>query len=285
MADFIGLETFNRGLTRYLSDQYLSLKLHSPMTSWAALCNVSVIRSYENGNEDELWEALQYQANMENITLPATVKEIMDTWTLQMGYPVITVTRNYAEATATFAQVNSGLHIFRRKRWYHFARLSFQERFLSRKDSPNPTALHWWVPLTYRTGGKPTERAVEWLSKDEEQKTVTISALNVQWILVNLGQQNFYRVRYDEINYAMLADELVAAHTNLLVTNRAQLLDDAFNLALANMIPYKHALDFSVYLSKEQEYVPWAAVLSELNYIDIMLHNMKEYADWKVCRR
>lgn len=38
-----------------------------------------------------------------------SVKEIMDTWTLQTGYPVITVKRNYENHNVTVSQV---VHIF-----------------------------------------------------------------------------------------------------------------------------------------------------------------------------
>ena len=133
-------------------------------------------------------------------------------------------------------------------------------------------------------GRNPLEKTFEWLSKDEKEKSFNISALNVDWILVNLGQQNYYRVKYadDDINYNLLATELLEAHTNIPIRNRAQLLDDSFNLALAGMIPYKFALDFTKYLKNEQDYVPWNAVLSELNYIDIMLHNQPQYPYWKV---
>lgn len=93
---------------------------------------------------------------------------------------------------------------------------------------------------------------------------------------------DYYRVAYDDQNYALLAAELEANHASILPTNRAQLLDDAFNLALANIIPYKSAMDLTKYLKHEQEYVPWNSVLGEFNYIDNMLHNQLEYPDWKV---
>ena len=34
-----------------------------------------------------------------------TVKDVMDTWTLQTGFPLLTVTRDYNTQTATVAQV------------------------------------------------------------------------------------------------------------------------------------------------------------------------------------
>ena len=41
-------------------------------------------------------------------TLPAdlSVKTVMDTWTLQTGFPTLTVNRNYADNTAKLSQVN-----------------------------------------------------------------------------------------------------------------------------------------------------------------------------------
>lgn len=32
---------------------------------------------------------------MDGLVLPATVKALMDPWTTKMGYPLITITRNY----------------------------------------------------------------------------------------------------------------------------------------------------------------------------------------------
>ena len=71
-------------------------------------------------------------------------------------------------------------------------------------------------------------------------------------------------------------------HSDISVRNRAQLLDDSFNLALAGKIPYKYAMDLSAYLEHERAYVPWRAVLTELDYIDIMLRWTTQFSDWKV---
>jgi len=57
--------------------------------------------------QDDLWLALTQQASVDNITLPVDVKTIMDTWTLKMGYPVVTVLRNYGTGSAVVTQVTN----------------------------------------------------------------------------------------------------------------------------------------------------------------------------------
>lgn len=80
---FLGEETFRKGVSKYL-------KKHE----------------YGNAEQDDLWDSLTREAHR-NGALPknTTVKEIMDTWTLQTGYPVIRVTRDYDAGTASIVQV------------------------------------------------------------------------------------------------------------------------------------------------------------------------------------
>ena len=58
-------------------------------------------------------EFLQTKTFQKNIfrdgTLPSevTIKEIMDTWTLQTGFPVLTVHRDYTDSTAIIKQVEN----------------------------------------------------------------------------------------------------------------------------------------------------------------------------------
>ena len=66
----------------------------------------STLRTYKAATQDDLWESLTEQAHKENkLPRDVTVKMIMDTWTLQMGFPVINVERDYASNTATITQV------------------------------------------------------------------------------------------------------------------------------------------------------------------------------------
>lgn len=53
-----------------------------------------------------MWKALQTQVDLDKVDLPASVKEIMDSWTDKMGFPVVQVIRDYfRESTAMVIQV------------------------------------------------------------------------------------------------------------------------------------------------------------------------------------
>ena len=138
------------------------------------------------------------------------------------------------------------------------------------------------MPLSYKAAPGNPQRG-DWLSNTESTKTIPLvgSAQN-RWVIFNVDQANFYRVAYDETNYKLIAADLLANHVNVPLKNRAQLLDDSFNLALSKVVPYTSALELTLYLKNEIEYVPWRSVLTELDYIDIMLHQAPEFADWKV---
>mgnify|MGYP002715722142 CR=1 FL=1 len=84
MDHFLTTEVFKKGLTKYLNRH-----------------------KYSNAEQDDLWTALTEQAH-ENSVLDknTTVKMIMDTWTLQTGYPVVTVKRNYDKKNAQVTQVS-----------------------------------------------------------------------------------------------------------------------------------------------------------------------------------
>ena len=73
-----------------------------------------------------------------------------------------------------------------------------------------------------------------------------------------------------------------ADHTQIHVINRAQLIDDALNLARVGLLKYELALDITSYLHKETEYLPWSATLTGLRYLDDMLERTAAYGNFKV---
>ena len=64
----------------------------------------------------------------------------------------------------------------------------------------------------------------------------------------------------------------------LSITDRSNLLDDAFNLARAGHLGYDVALDMTSYLEKETEYLPWKSSARALSYISNMLEFTGDYS-------
>lgn len=65
-------------------------------------------------------------------------------------------------------------------------------------------------------------------------------------------------------------------------SNRAQLVDDALNLARAGILDYRIAMNLTKYLAHENEYVPWKAAIYSMHFLDTMLMRTGEYYKFKV---
>lgn len=88
----------------------------------------------------------------------------------------------------------------------------------------------------------------------------------------------YYRVNYNDANWELLANYLNSdKFEELPPVTRAQLLDDSLNLARAGYLTYTTALKLTLYLDKENDYIPWYTVARNFDYIDHMLQNMSNY--------
>ena len=65
--------------------------------------------------------------------------------------------------------------------------------------------------------------------------------------------------------------------------NRAQLIDDALNLAKAGYLGYGTALGMTEYLDAESEFVPWSSAKTAFSYIQLMMLNYKEVRSGRDC--
>uniref|UniRef100_A0A673YR56 Aminopeptidase n=1 Tax=Salmo trutta TaxID=8032 RepID=A0A673YR56_SALTR len=92
------------------------------------------------------------------------------------------------------------------------------------------------------------------------------------WILANLNVSGYYRVNYDNANWERLLNSIP-------VINRAQLVDDAFNLARAKYIDTTLALRTTKYLRTEREYMPWESALDNLDFFYLMFDRSEIFGD------
>lgn len=66
------------------------------------------------------------------------------------------------------------------------------------------------------------------------------------------------------------------------VLNRAQILDDAFNLARSGHLSYNILFELLEYVAKETDYVPLYAVSRGLTYLDRLISGTEYYNSFQV---
>lgn len=248
MENFLTLEVFKRGLSTYIKKF-----------------------AYKSAAQDDLWHELTLEAHKsEVLSAEVSIKEIMDTWTLQTGLPYITVTRNYKDNKINIEQ----------KRFLLLETNSTEE---VNKDEENSL---WWIPVTYTTSAELNfndTKPSHWM-KATQSLTIEDEVESGEWVIFNPQVAHYYRVNYDLQNWKLITQFLndPQKYAEIAAANRAQLIDDAMNLARADFLDYTVALDVTKYLRHEREYVPWKTAISNLLYIDSMLIRLPDYHLMKV---
>jgi puromycin-sensitive aminopeptidase len=224
LEHFLGPETFRQGLNRYLSSH-----------------------QYGNAETADLWSALE-EASGQPVT------SIMDTWTKQMGYPVLRV-----ESTRT-AQ--------------HLELEITQERFVY--DSPTggeePEPQVWRVPVSVTRHGaeepqvtvmdsRQTRLRLEGASAEESPET--------QWFKVNPGQTGFFRVNYSAEDWQRLVPPIESL--TLPATDRLGIQSDAYALSRAGLLPVTQFLSLAEAYRAEGDASVWGDLASNLRDIDGLL--------------
>ncbi|XP_067293179.1 alanyl (membrane) aminopeptidase b, tandem duplicate 1 [Pseudorasbora parva] len=212
---------------------------------------------FNNTVYTDLWYHLQQAVDKTGHSLPKSVADIMDRWVLQMGFPVITIDTATGQIT--------------------------QEHFLldpnSKPERPSEFNYEWFVPIQWTKTG--TAQAPKWLLKKTDQVNEMKTNEN-EWVLANINVTGYYRVNYDDNNWERLLNVLQTSRENIPIINRAQIIDDAFNLAKAGIKPTTLALRTTLFLSEETEYMPWEAALDNLDYFYLMFDRTELYGPMQV---
>ncbi|XP_032235059.1 glutamyl aminopeptidase isoform X2 [Nematostella vectensis] len=223
----IGNDTFIDGLRRYL-------KTHA----------------YGNANTDDLWESFRQASCTRGSCVD--VKYIMDTWTLQMGYPVVMI-KKAKDKTPSFAVTQK-----------HF--LFDPMANVSASKYKSPYNYKWMIPFTYVT-----DQQLQAQNRWMDRNSTTITSSGSTWIKGNHGNLGFYLVNYEDDNWDALADQLRTNHTVLGVADRAGLLFNAFKLAMGSQLNYTKAFAITEFLRKEDSYMCWGVVGTAAKYLKMVL--------------
>lgn len=163
-----------------------------------------------------------------------------------------------------------------------------QERFFLKPQAIKPTTT-WWIPINVAIKNKSDFTRTspdDWILNTKDhifQLNPTINTTNGDWIILNKQETGFYRVNYDENNWMNIIEALKSEDQDEIHRiNRAQLIDDSFNLARSGELNYDTPLKLIQYLSKEKNFIPWSSANAALSYLNIMLNGNPIYGKFKV---
>lgn len=133
--------------------------------------------------------------------------------------------------------------------------------------------VHEWIPYNFISSNmKDVNTEMQWLSPQDEEILFEIPELKSDdYILFNINQFGFYRVNYDSNNWNLIIKVLNENHNEISDMTRAQLLDDAMNLAVEGNVDYDSVFNMITYLKNETNSLPWAAATKNLMILNDLL--------------
>ncbi|CAL8271065.1 unnamed protein product [Merluccius merluccius] len=235
LEDWMGKDNFRDGCRKYLKDNH-----------------------FKNAKTEDFWASL---ASVNGLP----VAEVMDTWTKQMGYPVLDLSISGTVASLT------------------------QKRFLldpkaNASQPPSPLGYKWTVPVK----AKVLNSNINITSMFNNTSTSVIirnNSLPSELIKVNKGYVGFYRVNHDEPMWSDISLQFQTNHLVFDAADRTGYMDDIFSLARADILDYGTAFNLTKYLVNETDYIVWDRLASSIAYVRDMLSDTTLYPKFQVLFR
>ncbi|KAF5308640.1 hypothetical protein FQR65_LT06101 [Abscondita terminalis] len=227
MLDFaITQKTFQKGVTNYL-----------------------IKHQWGNAVTQDLWDELQKLVG-EHIN----VTDFMNTWTVQMGYPVVTVNEVANQYVLT------------------------QKRFLKDSSKPgnteSPYGYKWTIPITYITDINSSPITV-WFNHDQPNLKIE-KPKDIKWIKFNHNQVGYYRVNYPVHVWENLAKNM----DQMSISDKTHLLEESFSIAETGELKYSIPLELTKYLKYEFNSIPWSVASSELSGLKKYLVDTTDFPEY-----
>ena len=226
LEQFIGPEAFQQGLQIYISSH-----------------------QYGNARTEDLWSALEESSGQ-------PVTSVMDSWTKQMGYPVLQV--------ETAGGPDHQELVLSQERFVY-------DRLLAEGEGEAQPEM-WQVPIRVSRAGDPEAAA---LLMDRRQVRVPIETHDEpggresSWFKVNPHQTGFFRVNYQPQDW----DRLVPAIQSLELpaSDRLGIQNDAYSLSRAGILPVTQFLTLARAYGNETDASVWGDLSSNLRDIEVLL--------------
>ncbi|KAM9103768.1 endoplasmic reticulum aminopeptidase 1 isoform 1-T1 [Megaptera novaeangliae] len=233
LRDYLGADAFKSGIVKYLQKySYKNTKNEDLWNSMASICPTDGTQRMDGFCSRGEHSSSSSHWRQEGLD----VKTMMNTWTLQKGFPLITITVR-----------GRNVHVK-------------QEHYVKGPDDAPETGYLWHVPLTFITSN--SDSVQRFLLKTRTD--VLILPEEVEWIKFNVGMNGFYIVHYEDDGWDSLTGLLKGTHTAISSSDRASLINSAFQLVSIGKLSIEKALDLSLYLKHETEIMPVFQGLNEL---------------------
>ncbi|CAH0553112.1 unnamed protein product [Brassicogethes aeneus] len=224
----LGEKTLKKGLQRFMAD-----------------------REFKTFFGDDIWNSITEQARIDKtLDEKISVNEIAGSWITKDRLPVVTVTRDYKKNSAKLTQ-----RVYLRERPH---------------DVPDQEKFVWWIPIVLV---KQTNLNFQnctptvWMKREKEIKIENLPEKD-KFIIVNPEEIGPFPVNYDVDNWNMLSKFLCTDNRKKIPVNtRAKLLHDAWNLAYAGDLSFATALNMTLFLKYEREYLAWDPVFTLIDHI------------------
>uniref|UniRef100_A0A8B9HSS8 Aminopeptidase n=1 Tax=Astyanax mexicanus TaxID=7994 RepID=A0A8B9HSS8_ASTMX len=225
---------------------------------------IEYLTNYRGGNteNEDLWSSLS-QVNppsaVRNLFIDAfplilnyRFSHMMNTWTVQKGFPLVTVNRAGKQVKLT------------------------QEHFLLNAENATDRSHLWHIPLTYVNDTCSTSSGCKqvFLFKN---KTATLEVPDsVKWLKFNYKSDGFYIVDYGMEGWMKLTEALKTNVNVLPHEDRASLINNLFSLSRLGKVSFRQVLNLFEYLKNETETAPLTEALAQLNHIFRLLDKRSE---------
>ncbi|XP_075583234.1 endoplasmic reticulum aminopeptidase 1 [Pelecanus crispus] len=238
LRDYLTADVFKAGLVQYLQKySYQNTKNEDLWNSMTNICP-TVGRDKNELEGDGFCRRGQQSSSNAHWTKGETldVRAMMDTWTLQKGFPLVTVTVR-----------GKNVHLQ-------------QERYVKGVDSPSSTGYLWQIPLTYITSKSDTVQRFLMTTKAD----VIILPEEVEWVKFNVDMNGYYIVHYEDDGWDRLINLVKENHTVISSNDRANLINNIFQLVRIKKLSISKAFDLTLYLKHERQIMPVLQGMHEL---------------------
>ncbi|XP_011877992.1 PREDICTED: aminopeptidase N-like isoform X2 [Vollenhovia emeryi] len=205
----------------------------------------------ESATLNDFLDAMQTVHNEEQSMLPYNITEIIYPWLSQSHYPVLSVTEQY-EKLPPYVKIKI--------------------------ENGSGT---WWIPFTTNVTSSSLDFntldiSVElWKDKDEKSVMPTQRLAPDYWIILNVQQIGYYRVKYDII-HGNIWQNIVRYlnseyYTNIHVLNRAQIIDDVVYFTMTDQLSASVFWTLTSYLSQDTDYIAWYPLIKGIERMSYII--------------